>query len=204
MADCVRLTVNRRLIVGHRTVEAVRWFADLALLHEVMPLPERLELYEPEPGEGVVSITTTGEGEQAEAERCWGMIGVKADIAAQEGDAALWAGPLSERQGTGGWDWDFQWGIVPWPRDQAEIVVHYTFAYFVSANTPHREAALRWIGFLTRQMPQLKGIPARRSVAGSEQVRRVFADQIGDEAYDACLATIERATLIDHGPMSSS
>ncbi|MDY6876218.1 MAG: extracellular solute-binding protein [Chloroflexota bacterium] len=182
-----------------RTVEAVRWFADLALLHEVMPLPERLELYEPEPREGAgVSIVTSGEGEVAEAEQRWGMIGVKADIAAQEGDAALWAGPLSERQGTGGWDWDFDWGIVPWPRDQEEAIVSQTFAYFVSANTPHPEAALRWIDFLTRQMPQLKGIPARRSVAGSEQVRRAYADQIGDEAYDGCLATIEGATPVDY------
>lgn len=90
------------------------------------------------------------------------------------------------------------WGIVPWPRDQVEVVVSQTFAYFISANTPHPEAALRWVDFLTRQMPQLKGIPARRSVAGSEQIRRAFAGQIGDEAYDACLATIERATPVDY------
>ena len=129
-----------------RTVEAVRWFADLALIHDVMPLPERLELYEPDEGGGTTIITTGGEGEQAEAEQRWGMIGVKADIAAQEGDAALWAGPLSERQGTGGWNWDFGSEGHPGP-------------------------------------------PLRR---------RVFADQIGDEAYDAGLATIEQATPVDY------
>jgi ABC-type glycerol-3-phosphate transport system substrate-binding protein len=182
-----------------RTVEAVRWFAELALLHHVMPLPEQLELYEPEPREGVVSsITTVGEGEVTEAEQRWGVIGAKAGIAAQEGDAAIWSGLLSDRQGTGGWNWDFGWGIVSWPGDQVDVVFSYTFAYFVSANTPHREAALRWIDFLTRQPPQLKGIPARRSVAESDQVHRDFADQIGDEAYDACLAAIERATPVDY------
>jgi ABC-type glycerol-3-phosphate transport system substrate-binding protein len=181
-------------LTAPRTVEAVRWFAELALVHNVMPLPEQLELYEPEPREGVVSsIATVGE-----AERRWGMIGAKAGVAAQEGDAALWAGLLSERQGTGGWNWDFGWGIVPWPRDQVDVVFSYTFTYFVSANTPHPEAALRWIDFLTRQPPQLKGIPARRSVAKSDQVRQDFVDQIGDEAYDACLTAIEQATPVDH------
>jgi RNA polymerase sigma factor (sigma-70 family) len=182
------------------TVEAVRWFADLALVYGVMPLPKHLELYEPEPEEGrSVVISSSGEGEVAEAQQRWGMIGAKARVAAQEGDAALWSGMLSERQGTGGWNWDFEWGIVPWPRDQHEIVVSQAFAYFISANTPHPEAALRWIDFLTRQPPQLKGIPARRSVAASEPARRAFLEQIGAEAYDACLRTIEGATPVDYG-----
>jgi hypothetical protein len=34
---------------------------------------------------------------------------------------------------------------------EANPHIHYTFAYFVSANTPHPEAALRWVDFLTRQ-----------------------------------------------------
>ncbi len=187
-------------LTGPPAVEAVRWFADLALVYGVMPLPKHLELYEPEPEEGrSVVISSSGEGEVAEAQQRWGMIGAKAGVAAQEGDAALWSGMLSERQGSGGWNWDFEWGIVPWPRDQEEIVVSQAFAYFVSANTPHPEAALRWIDFLTRQPPQLKGIPARRSVAGSELARRAFLEQIGAEAYDACLRTIEEATPVDYG-----
>jgi ABC-type glycerol-3-phosphate transport system substrate-binding protein len=188
-------------LTAPRTVEAVRWFAELALFHHVMPLPEQLELYEPEPREGggvVITTDTVGEGEVPAATLRWGMIGAKAGIAAQEGDAALWSSLLSERQGAGGWNWDFGWGIVPWPRDQVDVVFSCTFAYFVSANTPRREAALRWVDFLTRQPPQLKGIPARRSVAESEQVRQAFVDQIGSEAYDACLAAIEQATPVDY------
>jgi ABC-type glycerol-3-phosphate transport system substrate-binding protein len=183
-----------------RTVEAVRWFADLALVYGVMPLPARLELYEPEPRAGWgIGIQYTGEGEAPEAELRWGMIGAKASIAAQEGDAALWSDTLSVRQGSGGWNWAFGWGVVPWPRDQEEVAVSQTLAYFVSANTPHPEAVLRWIDFLTRQPPQLKGIPARRSVAGSESVRRAFTDQIGAEAYAACLRAIQEATPVDYG-----
>jgi hypothetical protein len=60
------------------------------------------------------------------------------------------------------------------------------------------ETALRWVNFLTRQPPQLKGMPARRFVAKSDQVRQAFLDQIGDEAYDACLAVIEQAMPVDH------
>jgi ABC-type glycerol-3-phosphate transport system substrate-binding protein len=181
-----------------RTVEAVRWYTDLALVHGVMPLPAQWEAYQPGPGEGSITITTIGGEEAPEAERRWGSIGAMAEMAAQEGDVALWSAPLSERQGTGGWDWDFQWGIVPWPRDQVEIVVPYALAYFVPASTPDAEAALRWIDFLTRQPPQLKGIPARRSVAGSEEVRRAWNRDVGAEAYDACLASIGQATPVDY------
>lgn len=193
---------NNYTLTAPRTVEAVRWFAGLALAHQVIPFPEQLEAYQPEPGEGMIvwSFLTTGEGEAPTAEELrWGTIGGNVQMAAQEGDVALWSGQLSDRQGTGGWNWDFGWGIVPWPRDQVEVIFSYTFAYFVSANTPHPEAALRWIDFLSRQPPQLKGIPARRSVAGSVQVRQTFVDQIGDEAYNACLAVIEGATPVDYG-----
>jgi len=186
-----------------RTVEAVRWFTDLALVYGVMPLPARLELYEPEPRAGSsITIGAGGEGEVAEAQQRWSMIEAKANIAAQEGDAALWAGMLSDRQGTSGWNWDFGWGIVPWPRDQEEVIVSQTLAYFVSANTPHPEAVLRWIDFLTRQPPQLKGIPARRSVAESELVQSAFAEQIGAGAYDACLRAIQEATPVDYAVYS--
>jgi len=185
-----------------RTVEAVRWYAELALAHDVMLLPEELEFYEPEPrGGGSVSIVSkaVGEGEVPEVERRWGTIEARAEIAAQEGDVALWSDLLTHRQGTGGWNWDFDWGIVLWPRDQGEVIFSYTFAYFVSARTPHPEAVLRWIDFLTRQPPQLQGVPARRSVAESVQVRRNFSDQIGRQAYDACLVAIEGATPVDYG-----
>jgi ABC-type glycerol-3-phosphate transport system substrate-binding protein len=182
------------------TSEALRWYADLALTHNVMALPARWETYQPEPGEGSISITetTVGEGETPAADRRWGSIAAMAQMAAQEGDVALWSAPLSERQGTGGWDWDFEWGVVPWPRDQVNIVLPYAFAYFIPAATPQPEAALRWIDFLTRQPPQLKGVPVRRSVAESEQVRQALGNAIGAEAYDACRASIEEATPVDY------
>jgi ABC-type glycerol-3-phosphate transport system substrate-binding protein len=185
-------------LTAARTVEAVRWFADLALAYGAVPFPAQLELYEPEPREGVMSsITTTGGGEASKAELRWGMIGAKTGLAADFGDTALWAGELSARGGSQ-LPWDFDWGIVPWPRDQKKVVLGRAYAYFVSANTPHPQAALRWINFLTRQPPQLKGIPARRSVAASEQVHQAFENQIGVEAYDACLQAIEEATPVDY------
>jgi ABC-type glycerol-3-phosphate transport system substrate-binding protein len=179
------------------TVEAVRWFADLALVHGVMPLLQQVEAYQPEAREGrIISSVTVGGDEVPEAELRWVMIGGDIEVAAQEGDVALWGFNLSERQGTGGWDWDFDWGVVPWPRDQQSVFIGYPFAYFISGKTPHREAALRWVDFLSRQPPQLKGIPARRSVA--EEARRSFEREIGAEAYKACLRTVEEGTPIAH------
>jgi ABC-type glycerol-3-phosphate transport system substrate-binding protein len=110
----------------------------------------------------------------------------------------VWSGSLADRGGTGGWNWDFEWGIVPWPHDQEQIVISQAFAYFISTNSTHPQAALRWIDSVTRQPPQLKGIPARRSIATSEPVRQDFEDQVGSEAYDACLQMIEAATPLDY------
>jgi ABC-type glycerol-3-phosphate transport system substrate-binding protein len=179
------------------TVQAVGWFADLALVHRVMPLPQQVEAYQPAASEGrIISSVTTGADDIPEAELRWVMIGGQAEVAAQEGDVALWAFDLSDRQGTGGWDWHFDWGIVPWPRDRQPILIGYPYAYFISGETPHREAALRWVDFLSRQPPQLKGIPARRSVA--EEARPWFEREIGVEAYEACLRTVEEGTPIEY------
>lgn len=181
-----------------RTVEAVRWYADLALTHGAMPLPAQWEAYRPGPGEGSIGMTTVGGEGAPAAELRWGSIGAMAEMAAQEGDVALWAAPLSERQGTGGWNWDFRWGIAPWPRDRQEIAIPYALAYFIPASSTHPDAALRWIDFLTRQTPQLKGIPARRSVAESDEVRLAMSREMGDEAYDICRASIESAIPVDY------
>lgn len=178
-------------------VDMVRWYADLALAQKVMPLPGQLLGYQPGDTEGVISssMVTTGEGEVPAAELTWGQAGAMAEMAAQEGDVALWVSDLSIRQGTGGWDWDFEWGILPWPSDKVNIVIPSVYAYHLTASTDHPEAALQWVDFLTRQPPQLKGIPARRSVAESE--RRTFEKEIGAQAYGALLESLQSAAPVD-------
>jgi ABC-type glycerol-3-phosphate transport system substrate-binding protein len=179
------------------TIEAVQWYTDLALVHEVMPLPAEYDAYQPEEQAGrVISSITTGDGDVPEALMRWLSLRETAFMAAQEGDVALWVNDFSIRQGVGGWDWDFDWGIVSWPQDQHETIVGYPLAYFVAASTPHPEAALRWVNFVSRQPPQLKGLPARPTVV--ESSRQSFVDELGADTYEALLRVLVEGTPIDY------
>jgi len=109
-----------------QTMDAVRWYANLALVHNVMPLPTELEAYWPLDDSNISSGSITiGDGDEPESDRRWSSMASMAHMAAQEGEVAIWVTNFSWRQGIGGWDWDFEWGIVPWPRDQREVVIGY-------------------------------------------------------------------------------
>jgi len=179
------------------TIEAVKWYTELALFHKVMPLPEELEAYAPlEDSNTSIGSVTIGEGEEPAYVMRWLTLANIAEMAAQEGEVAIWATNFSERQGTGGWDWDFEWGFVPWPQDQRDVVIGYPFAYFISADSDHPEGALRWIDFVSKQPPELKGLPARRSVA--EDLRAEFSEEIGAEIYDAYIRLLETGKPLDY------
>ncbi len=181
------------------TIEAVQWYADLVLDHQVIPLPAQYETYQPEEKEGreISSASSSVGGEISETRIRWSEIGSIAQMAAQEGDVAIWANNLSIRGGTGGWQWDFDWGILPWPRDQKDIAISYPYAYFITKNTPDPAAAMRWIDFLTRQLPQLKGLPARRSV--TEKAFELFDPQVELFVYNELVDLLENAIPVSYG-----
>ena len=179
------------------TIEALRWYFDLALAHEVMPTLAQVEAYEPEllPKESVM-VGIYGDGELGEGERRAMEADGWLNLAAQWGDAALWIAPLWEQ---GGWQqgaWSFRWGIAPLPRDAVEVTMNDAFGCYVTAHSRHPQEALRWIEYLTRHRVDISGIPACRSVAQGTVFREALPEDIDAQALDALLAQLERGQPI--------
>jgi ABC-type glycerol-3-phosphate transport system substrate-binding protein len=61
-----------------------------------------------------------------------------------------------------------------------------TSGYFISAQTEHRQACWQWIAFLSGQPAAVQGLPARRTVAESNEYRQ----KVGADRADAYLATM--------------
>lgn len=115
-----------------QVIEAVRWYADLALIHKVMPVPD------------------------LDSQSATELVG--------RGQAAMWSDntanlKLSDAQRQLGW--------VPFPVDSStsRTTPLALDSAIMSAQATHPEAAWAWLAFLTREPPDIKALPARRSVA---------------------------------------
>jgi ABC-type glycerol-3-phosphate transport system substrate-binding protein len=148
------------------TVEAVEWYADLALDYNIIPTAEQARQAFPG-GRGV-----------SEAIR-FGRIG-------------MWVESLSNRGG-GDWrrHWDMAWGMVGLPRDRQSVTLIGTQGYFISAHTQHREACWRWVSFLSLQPPS-RLAPARKSVLDSDAYERT----VGKETVAAARYSLGNAVMI--------
>jgi multiple sugar transport system substrate-binding protein len=142
------------------TVEAVQWYADLALVHGVKPaLP-------------INAYSTDIAGYQ---ER---MSLISA------GRAAMWTSygnmlisGLSYLLAD-----DFEYGFAPMPlTPEGKGYGQLSFSgYFITAEAAHPRACWDWLIFLTERPGETGGLPARRSVAESE----AFRQQVGEELAD--------------------
>lgn len=196
----LRDAARRPALDAPLTVEALQWYVDLALVHEVMPTLAQAEAYEPEPREGIlagVSVSLYGEGEVSEGKKRIAYANALLKMAADYGDVAMWISPLSERGGLQDLKWDFDWGIVPLPRDAVEVAMVETYGYYITAHSRHPQGALRWIEYLTRHRTDILGIPARRSVAQGMAFREALVREIGVEGFDACLHRLEAGQPVD-------
>jgi multiple sugar transport system substrate-binding protein len=104
----------------------------------------------------------------------------------------MWTAMLSQR---GGWveppEWPFDWGVVPLPRGRQEATMALVEAYFISADTLHRDAAWQWISYLSQQPPQ-RLAPVRRSLAESS----AYEQLVGADIAEVARASIEGALLL--------
>ncbi|MDY6876225.1 MAG: extracellular solute-binding protein [Chloroflexota bacterium] len=145
------------------TVEAVRWYADLSTVHGVKP----------------VFVTDFAEAATSSYVEREEMI--------NDGRAAMWTsyGPamaFGERR-------ELNVGVVPLPAgpDGTGGGGYLTASgYFISAQTENRRACWQWITFLTAQPTAVQGLPARRSLAESDEYRQ----QVGAERAAAYLASV--------------
>jgi ABC-type glycerol-3-phosphate transport system substrate-binding protein len=79
-------------------------------------------------------------------------------------------------------------GTAPLPAGSTSTGGGYSTAsgFFISADTENVQACWQWITFLTGQPSATQGLPARRSVAESNEYR----EQVGAERADAYLASV--------------
>lgn len=148
------------------TIEAVRWYTDLALKYKVMTPPEVIGRYH---RGGVFE-------------------------AAMRQHVAMWTGPMSIRQGLPGrggmpnrFEWPFKCGIAPLPRDKNRATLFHLSGYFISAHSSHPREAWLWIEYLTSSPRLPWNLPPRRSVAESD----LYRQRMGEEATEVALASAE-------------
>lgn len=171
------------------TVEAARWYVNLALLEGVMPTPAELAEYAADRGRKT-TVITGGDAANKVASQA------KADLeqAVTAGNVGMWMGKLSEAGGR--WNrWDFRWGVTPLPAGRQAATLASVRGYFILAHSEHFDQALRWVDYLTRQPPLYRGLPIRRSVAADDAFRnRLWPEVAG--GVDACLQVLENGAVV--------
>jgi multiple sugar transport system substrate-binding protein len=154
-------------------VEALRWYAGLTTEHGVKPVL-------------LADITKLAGASSLTLER---------EAMINEGRAAMWtstgatAGVYGERSG-------LNLGTAPLPAEPGTAGGSYsgTSGYFISADTESPQACWQWITYLSSQPAAVQGLPARISVAESNEYRQ----QVGAERADIYLTSIgdaEEATV---------
>jgi ABC-type glycerol-3-phosphate transport system substrate-binding protein len=171
------------------TIEAVRWYVDLALVERVMPTPAELAEYATASGRRQTVVAGGDEADKAASQAQADL-----ELAVASGDVAMWMGRLSDRGGR--WQrWDFRWGVVPLPAGHEAATLAGVQGCFIIAHSEHYDQALQWADYLTRQPSLYSGLPARRSVATAGAFRGQLGPEIKD-ALDGCLTALESGIVL--------
>lgn len=152
------------------TAEALRWYANLSTEHGVKPIY-------------ITDITKLLAATTAYLER---------EELINSGRAAMWTSTGTTAALFGDRS-DMNLGSVPLPTKPGITGSGYAQAsgHFISAQTENRHACWQWLTFLTEQPSAAQGLPARRSVAESNEYR----EQVGADRADAYLASVGNGEL---------
>ncbi|MBN1249689.1 MAG: sugar ABC transporter substrate-binding protein, partial [Anaerolineae bacterium] len=146
-------------------IEAMEFYASLIYDHGVSPTPE-------------------------EAQRMGSPYPWRAVFQQQ---VAMWATMLSERGGsTWPMAWNFNWGVVPMPRDAVAGTLALSDGFFISAESENPDVTWAWISFLSQKIPPFQ-MPARPSLAQSS----AYEQAVGSEVAAAAQAAIGGAILVN-------
>jgi len=142
------------------TVEAVQWYTDLALVHEVKPaLP--INAYQADIAGYQERMSLISAGRAAMWTSYGNMLITGLSYLLPD---------------------DFEYGFVPMPLAPEGKGYRQIFfsGYFITAEAAHPQACWDWLIFLTERPGEMGGLPARRSVTESE----AFRQQVGEELVD--------------------
>ena len=171
------------------TVEAVRWYVNLALVEGVMPTPADLAAYATGVGRQQTIVMAGDEASKAASQ-------AQADLeqAIADGEVGMWLGRLSDRGGR--WQrWAFRWGIGPLPAGRKAATLASLQACFVTVHAEHFDQALRWADYVTRHPPLHRGLPAHRAAAATDVVQAQLDSKV-EEVLGDLLAGLEEWLLL--------
>ena len=121
------------------TIEALEWYADLALQHRVMPTP---------------------------AELGW-VGGMQAAVVSKS--AAMWYGNLSERGGDAWQaPWHFNWGAVAPPAGKERRTLLALRAYVINRGAARPALAWEWVRYLALHPAPSYDVPALKAAAQAD------------------------------------
>lgn len=151
-------------------VEAIQWYADLALLHGVSPTPPELR----------------------------SQGGFQRVVTSQR--AAMWYGPLSERGGElWGSPWPFEWGVAVPPGNPHRMTLLSMRAYVMSAQTTDVGPAWEWLAFVANHPPVTLSVPPLKEALASGEFRAGGRPDVAEVAVKALEVahTIPPTTWVD-------
>jgi len=135
--------------------EAIQWYADLGLVHQVMPivLSDKVDV--------LSRIPTDAFALQKAAI-------VMGGTAARGGDII---------------PWNFSWGAVPLPQDQTRASSLFVQGYFVMARSDHPQEAWALVRSLSKSESEVTSlVPARRTAAESAAFRQRVGTEVAQAA----------------------
>jgi multiple sugar transport system substrate-binding protein len=132
--------------------EAIQWYADLGLVHKVMPIVQQNKVDE-------LSRFPTDAFALRQAAMVIGGVGDRG------GDIV---------------SWNFAWGVAPLPRDQTGGSWMVVRGHYIAARTEHPQEA--WALVRSLGESGLSLMPARRSVAESSAFRQQVGPELADAA----------------------
>jgi multiple sugar transport system substrate-binding protein len=151
------------------TVEALERYADLIYRYEVAPTPRQ-------------------------ATREFGMGVDDYGIGVNNGQVAMWVGWIHER-GLAGVPWEFNWGMVPLPRDARAATLAVGLGFAIASDVEDANVCWDWIAYLSEQRPEIV-MPAR--------ISHVESREYGDRAEsEVARAAMEDAMLVPYSVLSS-
>jgi ABC-type glycerol-3-phosphate transport system substrate-binding protein len=98
----------------------------------------------------------------------------------QDGKAAMWS--MYPLEASNIWR-EIDWGAVPMPQGLGQVNDFVLIGYSISARSEHPQACWEWLKFLLEQPELIQGVPARRSIAESDEYRQGVDANLADAYF---------------------
>lgn len=158
---------------GPTVVSALRRYADLRLADGAMP---------------PLTLTSTGGAS--------GKDWTQREQVVLDGRAGMWTRHVGSQYfyGPRTLPANFPLGVAPLPGEPGAVENGWVIAYYISAQTPHPDVCWEWIAFLGDRLETVVGIPARRSLVASAELKA----KAGTEAALAYRAVLENGVEVGY------